>query len=156
MNAAVRAVVRAADAAGIGAYGIRRGYAGLIEGDLVPLDARAVSGILHLGGTWLGTARSPQFRTTEGRRQALKHLDLHDAVGGVVTGLEGGVHDPQGTALHVLPSEVALALQRPEVIVDPVGGADPHVFANLPQGRGVAPVADRLADEIERLLLALG
>lgn len=89
MNAAVRAVVRAADAAGIGAYGIRRGYAGLIEGDLLPLDARAVSGILHQGGTWLGTARSPQFRTTEGRRQALKHLDLHDIDGLVVIGGDG-------------------------------------------------------------------
>ncbi len=89
MNAAVRAVVRAADAAGIVSYGVRNGYAGLIEGRLEPMDARAVSGILHLGGTTLGTARSPRFRTTEGRAEALKHLDLAGVDGLVVLGGDG-------------------------------------------------------------------
>jgi 6-phosphofructokinase 1 len=89
MNAAVRAVVRAADAAGIEAYGVSDGFAGLITGDLRPLDARGVSGILHLGGTMLGTARSSRFRTTEGRQEALKHLDLAEIEGLVVVGGDG-------------------------------------------------------------------
>lgn len=89
MNAAVRAVVRAADAAGIDVYGVHDGYAGLIEGRITRLDARAVSGILHLGGTMLGTARSPAFRTTEGRRQARMHLDLAGIEGLVVIGGDG-------------------------------------------------------------------
>ena len=89
MNAAVRAVVRAADAAGIETYGAHGGYAGLIAGKIEPLDARDVSGILHLGGTILGTARSPRFRTTEGRQEALKHLDLNEIEGLVVIGGDG-------------------------------------------------------------------
>ena len=89
MNAAIRSVVRSADAAGVETYGVADGLAGLIEGRLEPLDARAVSGILHQGGTLLGTARSQAFRTTEGRRQALKHLDLNDIEGLVVIGGDG-------------------------------------------------------------------
>ena len=89
MNAAIRAVVRSADAAGIETFGVENGLAGLIDGRLSPLDARAVSGILHQGGTMLGTARSPAFRTTEGRRQACKHLDLAEIEGLVVIGGDG-------------------------------------------------------------------
>ena len=89
MNAAVRSVVRAADAAGIETFGVSDGYAGLIAGRITPLDARSVSGILHLGGTMLGTARSPRFRTTDGRQEALKHLDLAEIDGLVVIGGDG-------------------------------------------------------------------
>lgn len=89
MNAAIRAVVRSADAAGIETYGVTDGLAGLIEGWFTPLDPRAVSGILHQGGTMLGSARSPAFRTTEGRRQACTHLDLADIEGLVVIGGDG-------------------------------------------------------------------
>lgn len=89
MNAAIRAVVRSADAAGMETYGVENGLAGLIDGQLGPLDPRGVSGILHAGGTILGTARSQAFRTTEGRRQALKNLDLADIEGLVVIGGDG-------------------------------------------------------------------
>src|SRR5688572_33327917 len=89
MNAAIRAVVRAADAAGIETHGVFDGYAGLIEGRIERLDARSVSGILHLGGTMLGTARSPRFRTTDGRSAALRHLDLAEIDGLVVIGGDG-------------------------------------------------------------------
>ena len=91
MNAAVRSVVRAADAAGIETFGVSDGYAGLISGRINPLDARSVSGILHLGGTMLGTARSPRFRTTDGRQEALKHLDLAEIDGLVVIGGDGSM-----------------------------------------------------------------
>ncbi|HUH07687.1 MAG TPA: 6-phosphofructokinase [Egibacteraceae bacterium] len=89
MNAAVRAVVRAADASGVDVWGVRDGYAGMINGDIAPLDARAVSGILHLGGTMLGTARSERFRTEEGRREAIAHLERAEIEGLVVIGGDG-------------------------------------------------------------------
>ncbi len=91
MNAAIRAVARSADAAGVEPVGVRSGFAGLIDNDLEPLDARAVSGILHTGGTVLGTGRSPLFRTTEGRQSAIKHLDLAEVDGLVVIGGDGSL-----------------------------------------------------------------
>lgn len=91
MNAAIRAVARAADYHGIEVYGVAQGFAGLIDGNMKQLDARAVSGILHAGGTTLGTARSPEFKTTEGRRKAITHLDLHGIEGLVVIGGDGSL-----------------------------------------------------------------
>lgn len=58
MNAAIRAVVRSGLAQGWQMFGVRHGYAGLISGTIVPLGARDVGGIMQLGGTMLGTARS--------------------------------------------------------------------------------------------------
>ncbi|QBI19428.1 ATP-dependent 6-phosphofructokinase [Egibacter rhizosphaerae] len=89
MNAAIRAVVRAADAHGIRTMRVASGFAGLVDGDVEPITSREVSGILHLGGTFLGTARSSRFRTTEGRREAQKHLDLAEVDGLVVIGGDG-------------------------------------------------------------------
>ncbi len=74
MNACIRAVVRTALKAGIEVYGIRRGYAGMIEGDIIPMDRQSVSNILQLGGTILRSARSQAFRTKEGRAQARAKL----------------------------------------------------------------------------------
>jgi len=89
MNAAIRSVVRAADARGVECYGVYDGFAGLMEGRMERLDARKVSGILHLGGTVLGSARAPRFKTTEGRREALVQLDLKGIEGLVVIGGDG-------------------------------------------------------------------
>jgi len=89
MNAAIRAVVRAADAADIETVAVERGFAGLVEGQLTSMDARRVSGILHWGGTVLGTARSPGFKTVEGRRTAAKNLAENGVDGLVVIGGDG-------------------------------------------------------------------
>jgi 6-phosphofructokinase 1 len=89
MNAAIRAVVRSADARGLQVYGVQRGFEGLIEGRLSYLSARRVSGILHLGGTMLGSARSELFRTIEGRAQAIEHLQEQEIDGLVVIGGDG-------------------------------------------------------------------
>ena len=70
MNAAVRAVVRTALSKGMEVYGIRRGYVGLISGDIFQMDERSVSDIIHRGGTVLYTARCPEFRTEEGVEKA--------------------------------------------------------------------------------------
>lgn len=66
MNAAVRAVTRAAIRKGMQVYGIRRGYNGLINGDVFEMNERSVSDIIQRGGTMLYTARCPEFRTEEG------------------------------------------------------------------------------------------
>lgn len=74
MNAAIRAVTRSAIARGYKVIGIRRGYQGLIEGDMFELGARDVSDILHRGGTMLLTARSEEFCTEPGIEKAMKNL----------------------------------------------------------------------------------
>ncbi|MEM1125912.1 MAG: 6-phosphofructokinase [Bacteroidota bacterium] len=74
MNACVRAVVRAACAHDLDVIGIRRGYAGMIDGDMVYMDARSVSNIVQQGGTILKSARSSRFKTPEGRAQAYEKL----------------------------------------------------------------------------------
>jgi 6-phosphofructokinase 1 len=89
MNAAIRAVVRSADARGVEIYGVHRGFEGLIDGRLSFLSARSVSGILHLGGTMLGSARSERFRTVEGRREAIRQLEAHQIEGLIVIGGDG-------------------------------------------------------------------
>jgi hypothetical protein len=74
MNAAIRAVVRACTFYKKEAYGIMRGYEGMIEGDFVKLGARSVGNIIQRGGTILKSARSEEFRTAEGRKKAYENL----------------------------------------------------------------------------------
>jgi 6-phosphofructokinase 1 len=95
MNAAIRAVTRMAIAAGLEVIGIRRGFAGLIAGEYGALTARSVSGIIERGGTILGSARSVEFITDEGRRMALATaqsaaLDALVVIGG--NGSQAGAH----------------------------------------------------------------
>ena len=71
MNAAIRSVVRTALARGVECMGIYRGYRGLIEGDIHPLDMRSVSNIINHGGTVLYSDRCPEFKTEEGMREAM-------------------------------------------------------------------------------------
>ena len=74
MNAAIRAVVRTGCDRGWEVYGVQHGYAGLIAGGFTPLGRRDVSGIMQLGGTMLGSARCPEFKTEAGRAKALDVL----------------------------------------------------------------------------------
>jgi 6-phosphofructokinase 1 len=89
MNAAVRAVVRAGVANGLEVFGVERGYQGMIEGAIRPLDARSVSGIVNRGGTILKTARSKAFLEPEGRVRAAEQLAAHGIEGLVVVGGDG-------------------------------------------------------------------
>ena len=87
MNAAVRSVVRAARYRGVEVYGIRRGWNGLINGDVEKLDEKSVSRTINKGGTILHTARSKEFMTEEGQRKAASTckflgLDSIVAIGG--------------------------------------------------------------------------
>jgi len=89
MNACVRAVVRSAIFHKLEIMGIVRGYEGMIDGDFIPLDARSVSNIIHLGGTILKSARSDRFRTEAGRVQAFEHLKKHKIDGVIAIGGDG-------------------------------------------------------------------
>lgn len=89
MNAAVRAVVRAALKKGIKVYGIRRGYCGLIDGDIFEMNEMSVSNIIHKGGTILYTARSAEFRTEAGVEIAKKTCEKLGLEGLVVIGGDG-------------------------------------------------------------------
>ena len=89
MNPAVRAVVRAGLAMGFGVKGVRRGYNGLLNGDVVDMNLRSVSDIIGRGGTVLYTARSPEFNTPEGVQKAAKACQEMGVVGVVVIGGDG-------------------------------------------------------------------
>ena len=89
MNAAVRAVVRTAIFKGMDVYGVQRGYNGLLTGEVVKMDLRSVSDIIHRGGTVLYTARSPKFRTAEGVKQAADYCRGLGIKGVVVIGGDG-------------------------------------------------------------------
>lgn len=94
MNAAIRSVVRSALDRGWRTFGVERGYAGLIEGAFRELGDRDVGGIVHRGGTMLGSARCPEFKTEAGRRRALDRLsavaDALVVIGG--NGSQAGAH----------------------------------------------------------------
>ena len=89
MNAAVRAVVRAAISKGMNVYGIHRGYVGLLTGDIFKMDEKSVSDIIHNGGTVLYTARCPEFKTKEGVAKAKAKCDELGIEGLVVIGGDG-------------------------------------------------------------------
>lgn len=74
MNAAIRAVTRSAIFNGLRVKGIMRGYKGLITGEIVDFTSSSVSNIIQKGGTILKTARCPEFREAEGRKQAYKNM----------------------------------------------------------------------------------
>jgi len=89
MNAAIRAATRTAVEHGAQVVGVRRGYAGLIEGDFVPLTARDVAGIIELGGTILESDRCLEFKTPAGRSKAAAALNRAGIQGLIVIGGDG-------------------------------------------------------------------
>jgi len=99
MNACVRAAVRTALARDGEMVGVRRGYAGLLERDFTVLDRRAVANIIHHGGTILGTSRSEEFKTVEGRKKAAEVLRRENIEGLIVIGGDGSFRG--GTLLAV-------------------------------------------------------
>lgn len=103
MNAVIRAVVRTAISLGMNVKGIRRGYNGLIEGDIIDLDSRSVSDIIHRGGTFLYTARSPKFKTEEGMQQAIDNCKKHGIEGIVVIGGDGSYRGARDLSERGIP-----------------------------------------------------
>lgn len=89
MNAAIRGVVRAALSAGLDVFGIEDGYLGLYENRMKKLDRYSVSDMINRGGTFLGSARFPEFRDPEVRKVALKNMHERGIDGLVVIGGDG-------------------------------------------------------------------
>ncbi len=95
MNACVRAVVRTGLYHNLEVFGVVRGYAGMIEDDIQPMNSRSVANIIQRGGTILKTARSKEFRTPEGRRKAYANLRKRGIDGLVVIGGDGSFNGAQ-------------------------------------------------------------
>ena len=93
MNAALRAVVRTGLERGMEVYAIYEGYSGLVEGGnrIRPMTWSDVGGILHMGGTIIGSARCKEFRERAGRMRAVRNLLLHEIEGLVVIGGDGSL-----------------------------------------------------------------
>lgn len=119
MNAAVRAVVRKAISEGMEVFGINRGYAGMVEGDIFPLDAKGVTNTLSYGGTFLQSARYPEFATLEGQLAGIEQLKKHGIEGVVVIGGDGSYHGAMRLTEHGFP-----AIGIPGTIDNDIAGTD--------------------------------
>ena len=120
MNAAARAVVRTALYEGVDVYGINNGYAGMINDDIVKLTSRSVSDLIQRGGTFLGTARSAEFKTPEGRRKGYENLVKRHIEGLVIIGGDGSL-----TGGSLLSKETGLPIVGlPGTIDNDVWGMD--------------------------------
>lgn len=100
MNPCVRSVVRTAIYHGIECYGIRRGYNGLISGDILKLDEKNIGHIINRGGTILYTARSKEFMTEEGQRKAVSTCKFLGLDGIVAIGGDGTFRGAQALSRH--------------------------------------------------------
>ena len=103
MNAAVRAVVRAAISSGVEVVGIYRGYSGLINGDIKPFGLRDVSNIISKGGTVLYSDRCPEFKTEEGMSKAIETCKKMGIDGIVAIGGDGTFRGAADLTLHGIP-----------------------------------------------------
>lgn len=119
MNAAVRAVTRTAIYHGMDVIGFRRGYEGLLEGDVIPLTRSSVGGIIHRGGTILRTARCERFERPEGIREAVLKLREYEIEALVVIGGDGSFR-----GAHELHKSGFPVIGVPGTIDNDMGGTD--------------------------------
>ena len=149
MNACIRAAVRRAVAEGLEVVGIRRGYAGMIEGDFVEMDRQSVSNILQQGGTILKSARSDAFRTPEGRAEAARRLGAAGVNALVAIGGDGTL---QG-ATHLAAEHGVAVVGCPGTIDNDLFGTDETIgfdtalntaLENIDRIRDTADAHDRL------------
>ena len=103
MNAAIRSAVRTAISLGMEVKGIIRGYNGLIDGELIDLDARSVSDVINRGGTMLYTARSPRFKEEEGILAAVETCKKEGIEGLVIIGGDGSFRGARDLSEHGIP-----------------------------------------------------
>ena len=100
MNAAIRAVVRKAISNGVEVVGVKKGDMGLLNNEIVPMDAHSVSDIIQRGGTILGTARCKEFTTEEGQAQGAEICRQNGIDGMVVIGGDGSYRGAQALSKH--------------------------------------------------------
>lgn len=137
-NACIRAATRQAIKAGVTVYGVRWGYAGLIRDDIISLTTRDVGGVLGKGGTFLGTARCPEFADIKVRRTALRHLNQRGIEGLVIMGGNGSLSG--ALALHEMGFPV---IGVPNSIDNDINGTDMAV--------GVDTALNTIVDAIDKI-----
>jgi len=103
MNAAIRAVVRTGIYHGMKVFGIKKGFNGLIRGEMVEMTLRSVSDIIHRGGTILKTARSPEFKTEEGIKKAVAMARVFNIDAVVVIGGDGSYRGARDLSKYGVP-----------------------------------------------------
>lgn len=138
MNAATRAVVRTALYEGVEVWGINNGYKGMLEDDMQKMESRSVGDIIQRGGTFLGTARCPEFKTEEGRKQCLANLKKRGIEGLVIIGGDGSLTGGQLLAKMGLP-----IVGLPGTIDNDVWGTDYTIGADT--------AANTIVDAINKL-----
>ncbi len=138
MNPAIRAVVRTAKHYGLKVWGIREGFEGLIHGDMDVLSARDVGGILQRGGTMLYSARSREFRTPEGQREAIRQLNERGIDGLVVIGGDGSMR-----GAHALHQQGVRVIGIPASIDNDVWGTNISI--------GVDTALNTILDAVDKL-----
>lgn len=126
INAAIRAVVRTAYFYDIEVAGILKGYEGLINGTIVPLNRRSVSGIINLGGTILKTTRSMRFCTREGQKEAIKTMKENNIEGLIVIGGNGSLRGAHELALNYNIPVIGV----PATIDNDINGVDSAIGAD--------------------------
>ncbi|MGX6979437.1 6-phosphofructokinase [Vagococcus elongatus] len=119
MNAAIRAVTRKAIFEGMEVYGINYGYAGLVAGDIRRLDISDVGDKIQRGGTFLYSARYPEFATEEGQLKGIEQLKKFGIEGLVVIGGDGSYHGALALTKHGFP-----AIGLPGTIDNDIPGTD--------------------------------
>jgi len=146
MNACLRSVVRTAIFKGAEVYGVMRGYSGLIEGDIVEMNARSVSNIISRGGTILKTSRCPEFKTAEGRRKAASELKKRHIEGLVVIGGNGSF---QGA--HIFSNETGFnIIGVPGTIDNDLSGTDYTLGANTAVNTALDAI-DKIRDTVHSM-----
>ena len=143
MNAAIRSVVRCAIYKGLAVYGVTRGYEGLIDDDMMPLNARSVSNILAKGGTILKTARSKRFLDKSKRKRAALNLRKRGIEGLVVIGGNGSF---RGADIFTRESGIK-TIGIAGTIDNDICGSDFTVGANTAVGTALDAI-DKIRDTV--------
>jgi len=143
MNAAVRAVVRTALSHGVEVMGIYRGYSGLIQGDIRPLQLRDVSNTINKGGTFLYSDRCPEFKTPEGMAKAVETCEKFQIDGIVAIGGDGTFRGATALTAHGVP-----CIGIPGTIDNDISSTDNTIGFDTAMNT-VIELADKLRDTCE-------
>ena len=143
MNAAIRAVTRAALDRGVEVMGVYRGYSGLIDGDIKPLGLRDVSNIINHGGTILYSDRCPEFKTEEGMRRAVETCEKFGIDGIVAIGGDGTFRGATDLTMHGIP-----CVGLPGTIDNDITSTD-HTIGYDTAMNTVIELVDKLRDTCE-------
>ncbi|HDM44974.1 MAG TPA: 6-phosphofructokinase [Candidatus Bathyarchaeota archaeon] len=141
MNAAIRAIVRRAVPKNLEVLGFKRGYAGLLNNEVMPLGLRTVGGIIHLGGTILRTERCPEFATGEGIEKASEILKNHRIEALLVIGGDGSFKG--ALELHRVSGIQVIGI--PATIDNDVAGTDTTIGFDTAVNTAVQAI-DRIRD----------